>query len=72
MITAGHCCFGNPASSLRVVAGDHNLDDDAGTEQSRDVVKVTAHEDFSMILLNDDICLLELAEPLEFNECVIY
>ncbi len=96
MITAGHCCYGNPPESFRVVAGDHDRYVEEGTEQvgdfggfflnlilklissilflfsfqRRDVSRVTGHEDFSMSDLNDDICLLELSEPLEMNECL--
>ena len=32
-MTAAHCCVGQVASDVRVVAGDHNLEADEGTEQ---------------------------------------
>ena len=33
VMTAAHCCVGQVASDVRVVAGDHNLEADEGTEQ---------------------------------------
>ena len=36
VLTAAHCCQGLQANILRVVAGEHNLFDEEGTEQVRE------------------------------------
>ncbi len=35
IITAAHCCDGQSASSVKVVAGEHNLEKNEGFEQVR-------------------------------------
>ena len=39
VLTAAHCCQGLQANILRVVAGEHNLFDEEGTEQVREPKK---------------------------------
>jgi len=58
----------NSASSVKIVAGDHRLSSDDGTEQERDVTEVRQHE--SYFGSSNDVCMLTLAEPLEFNDVV--
>lgn len=70
IITAAHCCDGQNAKELHVVAGDHNIKKDEGTEQVRNVKTITIHPDYNSRTIRNDICLLELDEPLTINENV--
>merc|ERR1712117_626883 len=45
VITAAHCCT-NSASQVKIVAGDHRLSSNDGTEQERDVTEVRQHESY--------------------------
>ncbi|TOF86826.1 peptidase S1, partial [Vibrio parahaemolyticus] len=72
-ITAGHCVYGdnyNNPSGLQVVAGELDLSRNDGTEQYSSVSRIILHDGFDYDLLTNDIALLELAQPLEFNENV--
>jgi len=72
-ICAGHCVYGddydNP-TGVRVVAGEHDLFTNEGNEQERDLVQIVLHEDYSPSGTINDISLLKLASPFEFNEYV--
>merc|ERR1712110_864747 len=68
VITAAHCCT-NSASSVKIIAGDHSLSSTDGTEQERDVTEVRQHE--SYFGSSNDVCMLTLAEPLEFTDAVV-
>jgi len=67
ILTAAHCCAGQSASNIQIVAGDHSLSGNEGTEQTRAVTRVVDHEDFSSFTLKNDVCLLKLAAPLNLN-----
>ncbi|XP_076041677.1 trypsin-1-like [Oratosquilla oratoria] len=72
-ISAAPCVDGedydNP-SHLQVVAGEHNRDINEGTEQTAKLAKIIRHEHFSSWTFANDISLLKLETPLEFNEYV--
>jgi len=72
-ITAGHCVYGrdydNP-SDLRVVAGEYNMFEADGDEQERPLKKIILHPQYNPGPQLNDIALLKLKEPLEFNELV--
>jgi len=68
IMTAAHCCVGQSASEVRVVAGDHNLSTDEGTEQKREVTNIIIHEHYNSATSEDDICLLVLKDPLDFSD----
>lgn len=70
IVTAAHCCDGQTAKELHVVAGDHNIKTEEGTEQVRNVKHIKMHPDYNSHTIENDICLLELEEPLEMNENV--
>ena len=70
VVTAGHCCNGVYADEIHVVAGDHNLVVDEGTEQIVQVDKIVIHPDFDYFMLYNDICILKLASSLELNDVV--
>merc|ERR1712168_1487249 len=70
VITAGHCCDGQSASSLSVTVGEYDRRHDDGTEVDIKVDKVVPNENYSPWELTNDICLLYLAEAAEFNDAV--
>jgi len=72
-LCAAHCVYGNDydnPSNLRIVAGEYNQEKDEGTEQARDVVKIVIHEDYNSRNFLNDISLLKLSSPLDFNDYV--
>ncbi|XP_035707650.1 anionic trypsin-2-like [Folsomia candida] len=70
VVTAAHCT-GYDASSYTLVAGDHNLTLNEGTEQSRSVAAIVRHPGFDRpTIINNDIALMRVDRPFEFNEFV--
>ncbi|XP_042228076.1 trypsin-1-like [Homarus americanus] len=72
-ITGGQCVYGQDLENpqyLRVVAGEHDVTVDEGTEQTVALKRIILHENYNGFYLYNDIALLELAEPLEFNAYV--
>ena len=80
IITAAHCCegFGKPDenndifywSDTEIVAGDFNLVDKSGFEQVKKIKSHIIHPHYRHLLNQNDICLLTLKSPLEFNQYV--
>ncbi|ROT79324.1 trypsin [Penaeus vannamei] len=71
-ICAGHCVQGedmNNPDYLQVVAGEHT-DVDEGNEQTVVLSKIIQHEDYNGFTISNDISLLQLSQPLSFNEFV--
>jgi trypsin len=66
-LTAGHCCEYD-VGQYEVVAGEHMLNSDDGTEQRSDVARIIQHENYDGFALTDDICILELASPIDEAE----
>jgi trypsin len=58
-LTAGHCCA-YPVREYEVVAGEHSLRGDDGTEETRNVKQIRQHENYDDFALTDDICVLIL------------
>jgi len=69
VVTAGHCCSGS-TTFMHVVAGGIKLNANEGEEERRDVQKIIVHPDYSSSDLSNDICLLQLATPLEMTEFI--
>merc|ERR1719431_2106210 len=72
VVSAAHCTvIWDSASEVVVVAGEHNIRIDEGTEQTVNVARLTVHEDYQHgHAMENDIAIWELAEPLEMNEFV--
>ncbi|CAG7683970.1 unnamed protein product [Allacma fusca] len=70
IVTAAHCIFVGYESEITIVAGDHLLTRDDGTEQRRAVRKVTVHEDYDDNEYPNDIALIILEEPFTLNGAV--
>lgn len=70
-ITAAHCTPDFvPLEAFTLVAGDLSLSDSTGIEQTRKVTKIINHENFNQLTYANDIALLLIDEPFEFNENV--
>jgi len=67
VLTAAHCCAGQLALAVHVVAGGIKLYVNEGTEQRVNVAKILAHEDYDSSTISNDICLLKLSEPLDLS-----
>ncbi|XP_044885979.1 coagulation factor IX [Mauremys mutica] len=70
IVTAAHCI--EPGAQVTVVAGEHNTEVSDGTEQYRQVVNIFPYPIYnaSQNKHHNDIALLELGTPLEFNSYV--
>uniref|UniRef100_UPI003AAB8208 coagulation factor VII-like n=1 Tax=Centroberyx gerrardi TaxID=166262 RepID=UPI003AAB8208 len=64
VITAAHCIHGNDPGNLTVVAGEHNLDVEEGTEQRIPVSMAMAHEGYAPATGDSDVALLRLSRPV--------
>ena len=65
-------CFGSDGetfylSHIRVIAGVHDLKAFDGTEQIRNVTRLTLHENYNTQTFDNDIALLQLNAPLNFD-----
>jgi trypsin len=67
IVDAAHCVDGASASSLQVVAGEHDLSEDSGFEQIRSVKKATAHPDYDYSTIENDVSVIQLSKPLDFS-----
>ena len=70
ILTAAHCVDLVHPRELSVVAGDHIISKKDGTEQRRSVKRIIIHEAYKSVTSGDDIALVELTEPLHFNDAV--
>ena len=71
IITASHCCDGKSPANVQIVAGDHNLFQDEGPEQTADVSEIIMHPNYPKPQrYSNDVCILKLSTPLEMTEQV--
>ena len=67
-ITAAHCASGLWIfSELIVVLGEHDLSKNQSTGIERKVKKIFIHPKFNKYLLEDDMALIQLEKPVEFD-----
>lgn len=71
IITAAHCIEGVSASSLQVVAGDHRLNVNDGTEQNLKVSRIIKHSGYNSRTFENDIALLKLSSSLNLNSAYV-
>ncbi|KAJ8253250.1 hypothetical protein GJAV_G00210730 [Gymnothorax javanicus] len=67
ILTATHCLENLDVRHLKVVAGEHNLDMDEGSEQSIQVAEMVMHPDYVVKTSDNDIALLRLQDPIRFS-----
>ncbi|CAG7729442.1 unnamed protein product, partial [Allacma fusca] len=70
VLTAAHCLFGREKYRFRIVAGEWNLLEDDGTEQTSLVRKTVLHPSYNPGTRDYDYAGLKLANPLKFNAYV--
>ncbi|XP_076047934.1 trypsin-1-like isoform X2 [Oratosquilla oratoria] len=71
VLTSASCVHGYGAPyNFRVVAGEHDLSVDEGTEQVRSVAEVILHPDFDYYSKDFDVALVALTSPLNNNKFV--
>merc|ERR1712098_769331 len=71
VITAGHCRDGQSASRLGVRVGSHNLYEDDPDQADIAVDTVANHENYDSWTIENDICMLWLADSADFSSSVI-
>uniref|UniRef100_UPI00398F785B coagulation factor VII-like n=1 Tax=Pristiophorus japonicus TaxID=55135 RepID=UPI00398F785B len=71
VVTAAHCVFDKNMEDLQIVAGEHILSEDEGTEQKRNVSQMIQHENYSKATVNNDIALLKLGAPVVLDDYVV-
>jgi len=67
VLTAAHCA-GSP--NFNVVAGEYNVSERSGNEQSRWAVQVFRHPLYNSRNIDWDLALVRLETPMELNDCV--
>ena len=72
IITAAHCCLAVKSrwQSWKIVAGELDITVDSGLEQTKRIINYLVHPDFNPKTLKNDICLLTLDSPFEWNKNV--
>ena len=75
MISAAHCCVGASESGLdwsdfAIVAGELDVLADSGFEQVKKIKSHLMHPEYNSNTLKNDICLLTVDTPFEFNDQV--
>ncbi|XP_062907307.1 coagulation factor X-like [Mobula hypostoma] len=69
LVTAAHCL--NHTKAITAVAGEFDINLDEGTEQRQEVTMVIAHPRFEKYTFDNDIAILILKNPLQFNQNVV-
>jgi len=69
IVTAAHCATGTP-TSYEIVAGEHNITVEEGTEQRRQVERIITHEAYRPGVYENDIALMKVTPPFELNQYV--
>ncbi|XP_017772800.1 PREDICTED: chymotrypsin-1-like [Nicrophorus vespilloides] len=67
ILTAAHCVEGSLAATLTVVVGSNKLNS-GGVKYK--ISKAIYHENYDGYLIKNDVAVLKLAKPLEFNSDV--
>jgi len=71
VLTAAHCVGTDDPSKIEITAGLHNKQlSEAGTRQVRKVERIFMHPGWDSKLLKDDIAILRLSQPVQFNRYV--
>ncbi|KAM5132225.1 uncharacterized protein ACMZJ9_019033 [Mantella aurantiaca] len=66
VLTAAHCKMSN----IQIVLGDHNRQENEGTEQYRHAVKICSHRNFNHRTYDSDVMLLKLNSPANIDDYV--
>jgi len=69
VVTAAHCTQGGVVG-YTVVAGDHDITDNEGTEQTRTIERIVNHPSYSPSTFENDISLMKVSQPFNLNQRV--
>lgn len=69
VVTAAHCVT-EAVSSYSLVAGEHNLNLNDGTEQIRNVSRVVRHPQFNSSTMANDVAVVRVGTPFQLNNAV--
>jgi trypsin len=69
IVTAAHCSVAT-ITGYEVVAGEHHLTQNEGTEQSRTVAQIVRHPNYNSNTLANDIAVWRVNQPFTFNQWV--
>jgi len=67
IITAAHCVDSGSARSYTIIAGDLDRLDTSGLEQTRQVTRIIAHENYNGFTFANDIAVLLIASPFNLD-----
>jgi len=70
IMTAAHCLYGYEDDPYEIVAGEWSLSDADSSEQRRMASRLLVHEDYNDRTITNDIALMWVDTPFEFNEFV--
>jgi len=69
IVTAAHCAVASVAG-YTLVGGEHNLNSNEGTEQSRSVSQIIRHPNYNANTMANDIALMRVSSPFTLNSNV--
>jgi trypsin len=69
IVTAAHCAVAS-VSGYTLVAGEHNLNSNEGTEQSRSVSQIVVHPNYNANTMANDIAVMRVSSPFTLNTYV--
>ncbi|XP_077325130.1 ovochymase-1 isoform X2 [Lithobates pipiens] len=70
VLTVAHCLLSPDPSLYVIIGGIHDRFLNESSEQRRNVLTVTAHENFDLITFDYDVGLLQVEKPFVFNDFV--
>jgi len=70
VLTAAHCLAGERDTGIYVVAGEHNIRQTSGNEQTIRSQKLYNHPEYDDWTMVNDIALIKLSSPMQLNGCV--
>ncbi len=71
ILTAAHCIDSLNPATITITAGLHNKNNnEADTRQVRAVERIFKHQDYNPEAIQNDLTILRLAQPLQFNKYV--
>lgn len=69
VVTAGHCFYGTKnTKGYTATLGSHQVDTVDSNQQNVGLETIIVHEDYNNRLLDNDICLLKLAEDVKIDD----
>ena len=68
ILTASHCIVEESPDSIGIRLGQHNLDESTPV---RKVAQIIKHENYSPVTQVNDIALIKLASPVQFDEYIL-